>query len=259
MTVRLKFRARARRPQRGMTLIEAMIALVVGLMVSGAMLAMMANTLGTGTSTIEMTRLSQELRSVMQLVSRDVRRSSYNAEAIRCFSNIDCAADGTFPAGLPGDLTINDANDCVIFEMDRDHDGDPSSDAPGGFRRATLNGIGLVQAWVGAGDTTCTSTAAGWIGVTDPSLVNVKEFRICPEIDSGDAECNGKLLDGSVDPAIPGSLSFSEVVEDDGAGNQTLQRTRKIYLRLSADMVGDAAVSKTISDVIRVRNDIIIL
>ena len=93
-----------------MTLIEAMVGVVVGLIVSGAMLAMMANTLGTSTRTIEMARLSQELRSVLQLVTRDVRRSSYNAEAIRCFSNIDCGSDGTFANGLPGDITINSVN-----------------------------------------------------------------------------------------------------------------------------------------------------
>jgi prepilin peptidase dependent protein B len=245
--------------QRGMTLVETMVALVLGLIVTAAMLTMMANTLGTGTRTIEMARLQQELRAVMQLVSRDIRRSAYNAEAIRCFGNIDCAADGTFPNGLPGEIVINAANDCLLFEMDRDHDGDPTDDAPGGFRRLSSNGVGRVQMWTGDGDTTCTSTSSAWIDVTDPALVDVQGFLACLEIDASDAQCDGLLDDGSADPNIPGDLSFSDVVEDDGAGNLTWQRSRKLYLSIDAELIGHPDIAKTLSDVIQVRNDIIIL
>ena len=244
--------------QRGMTLIESMIALVVGLIVSAAMLALMSNTLGTGTKTIEMARLSQELRSVMQLVTRDVRRSSYNAEAIRCFSNIDCATDGTFANGLPGDISINEANDCLLFEMDRDHDGDPTDDAPGGFRLLTVDGIGRVQVWTGSGDTTCTSSSSAWVNVTRPNLIDVRQFQVCLEIDASDAQCDGLLPDGTSDPNMPDELSFNDVVEDDGAGNLTYQRTRKLYVRVAAQMIDDSAIAKTLVDVIRVRNDIIL-
>jgi prepilin-type N-terminal cleavage/methylation domain-containing protein len=251
--------AAGRKRQRGMTLIETMVALVIGLIVAGAMLTMMANTLGTGTRTIEMARLQQEMRTVMQLVTRDVRRSAYNAEAIRCFGNIDCGSDGTFPNGLPGEITINAANNCFLFEMDRDHDGDPTDDAPGGFRLVTANGTGRIQVFTGAGDTTCTSTSDDWIDVTDPELVDVQDFRACLEIDGSDDECNGLLEDGAADPNVPDSLSFSDVVEDDGAGNLTYQRTRKLYLAISAELIGQPDIAKTLVDVIQVRNDIILM
>ena len=242
-----------------MTLIEAMVGVVVGLIVSGAMLAMMGNTLGTSTRTIEMARLSQELRSVLQLVTRDVRRSSYNAEAIRCFSNIDCGSDGTFANGLPGDITINETNDCLMFEMDRNHDGDPTNDPPGGFRLASIDGIGRVQMWTGTGETTCNSTHSSWVNVTNPDLIDVQQFEACLKIDSSDTKCNGLLPDGTGDPSVPDELSFSDVVEDDGLGKLTLQRTRKLYLRVGAQIINDEAITKTLVDVIRVRNDIIIL
>lgn len=246
------------RGQRGMTLIESMVAMAVGLVVAGAMIGLMANTLGSGTRTIEMARLQQEMRAAMQLITRDVRRSAYNAEAIRCFGNIDCANDGTFPNGLTGDIVISDANDCFLFEMDRDHDGDPTDDPPGGFRRVVVNGIGRLQMWTGAGNTTCGATSNSWVNVTDPSLVHVDRFTACLEIDSADAQCNGLLDDGSLDPNVPGHLSHSEVVENDGAGHLTYQRTRKLYVRIDARLRDNPEVRKTLIDAIRVRNDIIL-
>ena len=130
-----------RKSQRGMTLMEVMVASAIGLVVTSAMLLLMANTLGSGARTIEMTRLQQEMRAAMQMMTRDVRRASYTSEAILCFGNSDCSTDGTFANGLPGDITINNDNDCFIFEMDRDHDGDATVDAPGGFRWRNVSGI----------------------------------------------------------------------------------------------------------------------
>ena len=95
-----------RRRQAGLSLMETMIAMAVGLVVTAAMISMMANTMGSGTRTIEMSRLQQDMRAAMQLITRDVRRSAYNAEAILCFGNLDCGADGTFPNGLAGDLVL---------------------------------------------------------------------------------------------------------------------------------------------------------
>jgi len=244
--------------QRGISLIESMVAMVVGLVVAGAMVGMMANTLGTGTRTIEMSRLQQELRTAMQLISRDVRRAAYNAEAIRCFGNIDCARDGTFPNGLPGDIALNASKDCFLFEMDRDHDGDPTDDPPGGFRLRSVNGIGRLQIWTGATDTNCGSTSGSWVNVTDPKLVDVEDFTVCLEIDAADAQCSGLLDDGSPDPNVPGYLSHNEVVENDGAGHLTYQRTRKLYVRIEAQLLDDPSIRKTLIDAIRVRNDIIL-
>lgn len=246
------------RTQRGMTLIETMVALAIGLVVTLAMVAMMANTLGTGTRTIEMSHLQQEMRAAMQMVSRDVRRAAYNAEAIKCFGNFDCATDGTFPNGLTGDITLNADNDCFIFEMDRDHDGDPTDDSPGGFRLRTAGGIGRIQMWTGTADTTCTSTNAAWVDVTDSDLVDVDEFLVCLEIDPTDDECSGLLPGGADDPNMPELLSYQDLVDDDGAGGLTYQKVRKLQVRITAKLRDNPEIEKTLIDRIRIRNDIIL-
>jgi type II secretory pathway component PulJ len=245
--------------QHGLSLIETMLALAIGLVVTGAMVAMMANTMGSGTRTIEMSRLQQEMRAAMQLITRDVRRSAYNAEAILCFGNLDCATDGTFPNGLTGDLLISSANDCVVFELDRDHDGDPTNDAPGGFRRVTDNGVGVIQMWAGSGDTDCSSGSSGWVAVTNPEYVNVSEFLACLEIDADDPQCSGVLADGSADPNMPASLSYLDLVDDDdGSGSPVYQRVRKLQLRITANLVDNNEINKTLIDRIHIRNNIVL-
>lgn len=249
----------AQRRQRGLSLMETMIAMAVGLVVTAAMIAMMANTLGSGTRTIEMSRLQQEMRAAMQLVTRDVRRSAYTAEAILCFGNIDCGSDGTFPNGLAGDLVLSSNNDCVIFEMDRDHDGDPTDDAPGGFRLETSNdGVGVIQMWTGTGDPGCGSDNSGWVSVTDPEFVDVTEFLACVDIDADDAQCSGLLADGSADPNMPASLSYEELVDDDSGGSPVYQRVRKLQLRISANLVDNPNIRKTLIDRIHIRNSIVL-
>jgi type IV pilus assembly protein PilW len=249
----------ARGQQRGIGLMETMIAMAVGLVVTAAMITLMANTMGSGTRTIEMSRLQQEMRAAMQLITRDVRRSAYNAEAILCFGNLDCGSDGTFAHGLAGDVVLSSDNDCVIFEMDRDHNGDPTDDPPGGFRLETNNdGVGIIQMWTGSGDPSCGSDNSGWVSVTDPEFVDVTEFLACLEIDAGDPECNGLLDDGSADPNMPSSLSYENLVDDDGSGSPVYQRVRRLQLRISAHLVGDTSIGKTLIDRIHVRNSIVL-
>lgn len=60
---------------RGFTLIELMIALVLGLIVIGAVLALSLSLMRANNQTIAGTRLTQELRAVAGLVSSDLRRA----------------------------------------------------------------------------------------------------------------------------------------------------------------------------------------
>lgn len=246
-----------KRRQAGFTLIEMLIAVVISLVVVGAMVGLMANSLAAGSQTIKMSQLQQEMRTAMQLMSRDVRRASYNAWALQCFSNPDCSTDGSLAAtpGLPGEITLNDANDCFIFELDRDHDGNSNENAPGGFRRVTINGRGVIQMYIGTADTTCTSTSNSWVAITDPNVINVSFFLACLEIDPDDDECDNEAPGGGDDPFLPPVLSYDELVDDNGGGLLTYQRVRKLQLVMTANLVDNTAVTKTLVDRIRVRND----
>lgn len=60
---------------RGVTLVELMVALVAGLIVIGAVLALVVSIMRSNRETLQATRLNQELRATMAVVEAEVRRA----------------------------------------------------------------------------------------------------------------------------------------------------------------------------------------
>ena len=215
---------------RGFSLMEVLIASSLSLVVTASMIALMSSSLASTARIVKMTKLTDDLRTAMQLMSRDVRRSNYSANAINCFANPDCVGDGTLSS--PGDVLISDNQECFVFKMDRDQDGDATENAAGGFRRAISGGVGVIQMWVGASEPDCASSDADWAAVTDPNDIEVSSF--------------------SVDDA----LSYTEVVYDDGKGNQLFQKVRKVRMNIAGRLTSDNTIERTIEDVINLRNNL---
>ena len=199
----------AKNLQGGASLMEVLVAMSISLIVTAAMIALMANSLSTTARIVKMTKLSDDLRVAMQMMTRDVRRSSYNANSRLCYANDNCATDGAIVAA--GDITLVDAdadevNECFTFLMDRDHDGDSTEDDAGGFRRVAAGGVGVIQMWTGGADPDCNAAAdaTGWVRITDPEDMDIFGF------------------------SVDDDLSYRQVIQNDGAGNRLWQRVRKI-------------------------------
>lgn len=211
--------------QRGMTLMELLIAMTISLIVALAMVGLMANTLGTGTETIKMTRLSHEMRTAMQLMTRDLRRANFHSNEEICFGNISCNPDTT-KIKVVEPLTAN----CFQFYYDRGGDGDLDV---GKFQRFTRSSINVLQMTVD--DTAADSCGDDWgqaLDITDPDIIDVTAFTI-----------------SSAD-------SYNEVIS--AAGDT--QTVSKIRLTMTAALRNPAQgipVSRTIEDMIYVRNRVL--
>ena len=173
------------------------------------------------------------------MMSRDVRRSSYNANSMLCYANEDCGSDGAIT--LAADITLVDlnsdsVNDCFTFLLDRDHDGDSTEDNAGGFRRVTASGVGVIEMWTGDAGPDCTSAAgsAGWVQITNPENMDIFNF------------------------SVDDDLSYSQVILDDGAGNTITQRVRKVRMDIQGRLVLDNTISRHMEDIISVRNDLLL-
>ena len=228
-----------RKQQAGATLMEVLVAMSISLVVTASMVALMANSLGSTARIVKMTKLADDMRVAMQMMSRDVRRSSYNANSMFCYANDDCATDGAIVAA--GDITLVDidtdgANDCFTFLMDRDHDGNSTEDDAGGFRRVTSGGVGVIEMWTGDAAPDCESAAgtAGWVQITDPGDMDISGFNVDED------------------------LSYTEVIQDDGAGNTLSQRVRKLRMAVQGRLVMDNTIVRRVEDVISVRNDLLL-
>jgi len=232
--------------QAGFTLVEAMISLALSLVVTSAMVALMANSLGTTSRIIQMSQLTDELRNTMSMLTRDIRRANYTANAAYCYANADCGlgtdddkTDGN-QALQWGDIDSSVAG-CVRFALDRSGpdgvpDGDASNDPMGAFRRREIGQVGVIEMYVVETDDEADCTAAtgtnGWVAVTDPDFVDITSFVV------------------DDDASFTGSITGE-------AGTTITQLTRQVQVQLEGQLVRDDTINRRIEDTIKVRNDLI--
>ena len=213
--------------QRGIGLVEMLISMALSLMAVTVMVVLMANTLGTGSATIQMSRLSQELRASIQLMSRDLRRANYHSGYVNCFANFDCRDDLGIAAYV-NTININAAGNCFWYWLDRDGDADLSNDAVGGFRYSTIDGIGVLQMRIAGNSAANCDDDAGWELITDPDTVDITSFN------------------------ISNSDSYTDSLSSAG----DVQIVEKIRLSINGRMASNPAVNREMQDLILVRNDI---
>ena len=218
--------------QAGFSLMEGVVSMSISLVATAAMVAMMANSLHSTSRIVSMTKLSDDLRNTMQLMTRDVRRASYNANALLCYGNEDCFTDGSVT--LPGDITISDSNDCFTFLLDRGHDGDSTNDDAGGFRHREVGGVGIIEMWTGDNAPDCDADSVEWLGITNPDSMDISAFTVDDD------------------------LSYTQLIFDDGAGNTISQKVRKLRLNVEGQLIVDNEIHREIEDVISVRNDLLL-
>ena len=210
---------------------EILIAMSLSLVVTASMVALMSNSLGSTARIIKMTRLSDDMRIAMQMMSRDVRRTSYNANAMYCYANLNCGTDGA--ATLAGDITINAGNECFTFLTDRDWNGDSTENDAGGFRRVSIGGVGVIEMWTGDEAPDCAAGADSWVQITNPDNMDIFAF------------------------SVDDDLSYTQEIFNDGT-NSLSQRIRKIRMNMRGRLVMDNTIVRRIEDVIAVRNDLLL-
>ena len=220
--------------QSGASLMEVLVAMTISLVVTAAMVAMMANSLGSTARIVKMSKLQDDMRVAMQMMTRDVRRSSYNALSRYCYSNHDCGSDSS-GITIAGEIVINDANTCFTFLTDRDHDGDSTEDAAGGFRHVTAGGVGVIEMWTGDNDPDCgvDAGAAGWVQITNPDNMDIYYF------------------------SVDDDLSYTQVILDNGVDTLS-QRIRKVRMDMKGQLVLDNNIRREVIDVIDIRNDVLL-
>lgn len=186
----------------GFSLIELMIALSIGLVVVGAVLAFTLSSMTTNSEYIQSTRLSQELRNSMDFVSRELRRAGYDQNYASYTARSTVAAPVLSPfrhiyttADANGSGTATDS--CVIYAYDRDAGNSGKVDLARGEIRAirlgyTPAGVGVIEVAESANTVTptcggaapdytkypATCSANGWCALSDPAVLNITAFNV---------------------------------------------------------------------------------
>ena len=200
---------------RGFTLVEMMIAVVLGMILIGSTLALVVSTGQANAEAVQSARVTQEMRAISEIVSRELRRARFVDDSIGLI--------GTGGATVnPYDaIVVSNAGACIQYSYQNVSDmGTPNDEADDvtvdSFRtlsRVDVDGRGVIYL--------ATDDAAS------------------PACDADDAAA---LSSPQVDVT---SLIF---VANDACTPTAVQAT------LQAQLVGDADITRTFVDEVRLRN-----
>lgn len=204
------------REEKGISLIEILVSLAAGLIVVTAVVGVMVSSNKTNVDSLRMTRLNQELRAAMSLMTRDIRRDMYQGDW--------AARVGVDPNAGPKDNVGNFPRiqvpqaDCILYGYDADNDATRDANEHYGFRR---NGDAVQR-----GTTVDACNAGNWEAITDPQTVTIT--------------------------ALTFTLNDTEQCVETTVGGV---HKKELTITLRGQLAGDATVTREIVDGVRVRND----
>lgn len=232
-----------RRLQSGVSLVELMVGMVVGLVIVAAAGTMHVVTTRSGGETLASAQLNNTLRSTMGVVVDEIRRAGYSRDGGRNSPFMNRTA------GAVSDLAVNGTGSCIEFSYDTDGNGTLADAEYAGFR--VVNGI--VQTRNGGAGAIADCANGTWENLTDSGSVlisahsNGQNYFVlsyqCMNASTGVSDNNACVAGGTVfDAAVAGGTTVD------------LIETRTVRISIGAAMATDNAMRMELEQRIQVRN-----
>lgn len=210
--------------QRGFTLIELMISIVIGLIILTAVIGMFVTMIKADNDYLKSIRLNQELRSSMSLITRNIRRAGIDGSGAT-------RGIGPYPFSTTATrLTIGnndhgDVNSCMSFAYDENENGlDDGNTERYGYRWDSVDGaIEIRKSGIAC-------TAGGWENFTDETLIEIFSETI-------------------------GGVTHSGVEFVETSVIEAGMYIRQIQVTIRGRLRKDPSVKKTITEAVKIRNE----
>lgn len=267
--------------QRGVSLVELLITVVVGVVVSAGIVAIYGNTSRRASENLDHAHLHQELSAVMNIIVNDLRRSGYTA--VQAFPGATAALaqqvqtlNGTTITFSPFWTDLNDlrtgnyageaSNSCILYTYNLDDDRSPPrvgvcagctpTSAP--FNQSTIYDTDNVEMfgfrlqtgalWMRRGltdaaESTYDCNSGSWERITDTDMIEITQLQF-----SVQSTLNRILL---VD------LNNNDTCDKLGSNFDICidQQIRAVTIVLSGRIRRDPLLQQTITNTVTIRND----
>ena len=204
--------------QKGLTLVEMMIAMVLGLFVTAVIITVFSTNVRSSTENIKMIRLNQELRGAMTFMVDEIKRAGYSADP----------GNAIFMSTL-STRWVNSS--CFLYSYDNDSDGAQGTDEHFGFQ---LDTVAKQIKWASDADNGC----AFGESITDANMAEITALKFD--------------LSGSVN--INGVTSLDAFTTTTGVSVYDVT----ITLTGTTDLPHSSVANdprRTVTETIRIRND----
>ena len=206
-------------PQRGLSLVELMVGIAVGLFVVAAAAMLVSTQLNENRRLLLETQVQQDLRAASDIITRELRRAGHWPNAAKFVWN---------PPAVPeaNPFSTVDPDDAASSQIEFNYQ-PPTEGGPFGFK---LEG-NVLKTQLGAG---------GWQDLTDGNTLRITAFTVTPR--NGPATrvpCPKLCPDGTEDCWPTMTMTVRELVVD-----------------ITGQAVVDPAVQRSLRRVVRLRNDL---
>lgn len=208
--------------QRGLSLVELMVGIAVGMFVVAAASTLVATQLVDNRRLLLEVQVQQDLRAAADIISRDLRR-------IGSWGLVTAPAGGVWSAGslamlnpTPTDITLSGGSNTSKVEYASSRT--TGSVGPYGFWLDN----GVIKAQLGTG---------GWQVLTDEAAMKVTVFRVVVQAEPPIRIACPKRCADTTDTCWP------------------TVTVRSLAVDISGESASDASVKRSVRTVVRVRND----
>ena len=231
--------ARAR-VARGLSIVELMIGIAIGLFIVAGATLMLTTQLGDNRRLLLEAQVQQDMRAAADMVTRDIRRAGYWAQSYRQVWPAAGAVSNPYTRMVPTDAPLGTSS--IEYDRSTDEEGrligsddngvDAEADRPRervGFRFNATNKT--IDYQVGANN---------WQALTDKEVLNVTLFRLDITARNVPVPCGA----GPQCPVL-------------GPGGCPLVLTyRDVTINITAQAVHESAVQRALRDNVRLRNGV---
>jgi prepilin peptidase dependent protein B len=218
---------RTSRGQRGLSMVELMVGVAVGLFVVAGATLVVSNQLGDNRRLMLETQIQQDLRAAADLIARDLRRAGYWSSAAsgvwhagatvvnpNPYTTVHGVVSGTPASAVQFDYA-RDTNDTVDIPTERS-----------GFRLSS----GVIQMFTGG----------AWQALTDATTLRITKFEV--ELNSRDIElaCFNPCAGAPSCPPTQTVRDITVVIEGAAVHDPTVRRGAQSNARLRNDVVQGA-------------------
>ena len=235
--------------QHGFTLIEIMIALLLGLIVLSATIGIYITTVKGSSDLIKSARLNYDLDSVLALMVNDIRRAGYWGGSV---VGSDAVFNPFTQATTNLQIILNGSSavtDCVLYTYDANANGSIESTEFFGFK---LNGTNIQMRLSGSATSNCNDISDDW------QIINLSEGNEQVEVTTlsftESFKCLRKRV-GVVDLSYDASCAVvSQTVGNIVTGDHVIE-SRAILIALEGRVKIDQLVKKKVEDQVKIRNN----
>ena len=231
---------RALRSQRGLSLVELLVGIALGLFVVAGASTLFVTHLSNGRRLLLEARLNQDLRAAADMITRDLRRAGYWGSALT--GTVATGASSTTATNPYRTVTSGAGTIAYSFSRDGATDND-TLDANEQFAFSLSGGAIRMQ---------ISGTPQQ---ITDPDTLTIDAFTVAPTVSAVDVRdaCAKTCCDTA---GVTAGLCTAPQINVTGPATCPTVTVRQYLLTLQGHATRDPTVTRTLQTSVRVRNDL---